>query len=83
MRTNSEPDRKVAEAPRGFESHEPYAMLERALIDEYLAKRGYTLRSVDRLPSADREALLRGAAAFATLKLAEIESRAHLVNEIE
>ena len=67
----------------GAELNEPHAALERAFIDEFLAKRGYTLRSVDRLPPGDRDPLLRAAATFATLKLAEIEARAHLVRAIE
>ena len=65
------------------ELRERHAILERAFIDEFLAKRGYTLQSVDRLPPGDREPLLRAAATFATLKLAEIEARARLVKEIE
>jgi hypothetical protein len=74
MNTNHEP----ATEPRV-----PEATLEAALIDEFLARRGYTLRSINRLPPADREPLLRAAASFATLRLAEIEARAHLVHEIE
>jgi hypothetical protein len=60
----------------------PQGTLERALITEYLAKRGYTLHSVNSLPGGDRESLLRGAAAFAALRLAEIEARAHFLDEI-
>jgi hypothetical protein len=56
--------------------------LERALIDEYLASRGHTLRSMDDLPPAEREPLLRAATASATLKLAEIEARAHLLERL-
>lgn len=91
MGINADPDREPrvpdetlrGEGSRATESHEPHAALERAFIDEFLASRGYTLRSIDRLPPGDREALLRAAAAHATLKLAEIEARAHLINEIE
>ena len=64
------------------ESKNPEAMLERALIDEFLARRGYTLNSVNRLPPGDRESLLRGAASFAALRLAEIEARTHFIDEI-
>jgi hypothetical protein len=62
---------------------QPHAALEAAFIDEFLAKRGFTLRSVDRLPPGDRQALLRAAATFATLKLAEIEARAHLLHGVK
>lgn len=91
MGTNSDPDRKshvpdatpTGEGNSAADSKERFAALERAFIDEFLARRGYTLRSVDRLPPGDREPLLRAAAGYATLKLAEIEARAHLINEIE
>jgi hypothetical protein len=56
--------------------------LEHALIDAYLASRGHTLRSIDELPPAEREPLLRAATASATLKLAEIEARAHLLDQL-
>lgn len=57
--------------------------LERALIDEFLAGRGLTLRSVDTLPPAERRDLIRRAAAYATLRLAEIEARAHFVDNLD
>ena len=56
--------------------------LERTLIDESLESRGHTLRSIDDLPPAEREPLLRAATASATLKLAEIEARAHLLDSL-
>jgi len=62
---------------------DPQGPLECALIDEFLAERGYTLRSVGRLPLPERRELLRRAASYATLRLAEIESRAHFVADLE
>ena len=59
-----------------------HTTLERALIEEYLATRGQTLRSIDALPPAERDLLLRAATASATLKLAEIEARAHLLDKM-
>ena len=59
-----------------------HTTLERALIEEYLATRGQTLRSIDDLPPAERDLLLRAATASATLKLAEIEARAHLLEQM-
>ena len=67
-------------APR---RREPHAALERAMIETFLGARGCTLRSVDAMRPADREPLLRAAVAFATLRLAEIEARAHFVEEID
>ena len=56
--------------------------LERALIEEYLAARGHTLRSLAELPLVEREPMLRAATTSATLKLAEIEARAHLLDSM-
>ena len=60
----------------------PHTALERTLIEEYLASRGHTLRSIDDLPAGEREPMLRAATAAATLKLAEIEARAHLLERL-
>lgn len=76
-------DRAYARDVQEHELQEPQAVLERALIDEFLAERGYTLRSIASLPATERNLLLRGAAEWATLKLAEIEARARFVEQIE
>lgn len=86
MGTNSE-RRTEAPADRASsdvwsELKEPHATLENAFIDEFLATRGYTVRSVNRLPPGDREPLLRAASRFASLKLAAFEARAHLLGNI-
>ena len=65
-----------------FPEPAPNAALERQLIAEFLAAHGHTLRSLTGLPAAEREQLLRDAAACATLRLAEIEARAHLIDEM-
>ncbi len=57
--------------------------LECAFLDEFLSDRGHTFQSIETLTKARREALLREAAAYATLRLAEIESRAHFVKDLE
>jgi hypothetical protein len=64
---------------RSMDLHGP---LECALIDEFLAERGHTRRSVDRLPLQERRDLLRRAASYATLRLAQLEARAHLVDDL-
>jgi hypothetical protein len=61
---------------------DPLAALERALIDEYLTLRGYTRRSAARLPVRDAASLLSAACEYASLRLAEIESRAQYVDEM-
>lgn len=69
--------------PEGERSAGPHGALERALIDEFLAERGHTLRSVDWLPLPERRELLFRAMSYATQRLAEIESRAHFVDDLE
>jgi hypothetical protein len=60
----------------------PDARLERVFIDEYLEARGHTRRSVLELPPVEAETLLRAASEHASLRLAEIESRARYIDEI-
>jgi hypothetical protein len=61
---------------------DPLAALERLLIDEFLTLRGFTRRSVSQLPASQAAMLLSAACEYASLRLAEIESRAHYVDEI-
>ena len=62
---------------------DPHAALERALIAEFFDHIGQTPRSIEALPPDQRRDVLRFAAAYATLRLTEIEARAHYLNEIE
>jgi hypothetical protein len=57
--------------------------LECAFIDEFLVDHGHTLQSIRMLPAALREELLGAAAEHASLKLAELECRAHFIKELE
>lgn len=61
---------------------DPHAALERMLIDEFLGARGLTRHSASELPAAEATTLLRAASEYASLRLAEIESRAHYADEI-
>ena len=69
--------------PEKWRSTDTHGPLECALIDEFLAGRGHTVQSVDKLAPAERRELLRRAASYATLRLAEIEARAHFVNDLD
>ena len=69
--------------PEGVRSADPHGPLACALIDEFLADRGHTLQSVGSLPLSERRELLRRAASYATLRLAEIEARAHFVGDLD
>jgi hypothetical protein len=60
----------------------PSATLERVLLDEFLSARGHTWPSVRTLDPDQSAALLRGASEYASLRLAEIESRAEYVSAL-
>jgi hypothetical protein len=61
---------------------DPHGALERRLIEEFLESRGQTLSSASELPVPEAARMLRAASEYASLRLAEIESRAHYVDEI-
>jgi hypothetical protein len=60
----------------------PLAELERGFIDAFVRARGHDPRQLCVLPESEREALLKDASIDASVRLAEIESRSHLVHEI-
>ena len=51
--------------------------LERELISKYLLEKGYLLEDLETIPAEDAKNLMIDACKFASLKLAELESRAH------
>jgi hypothetical protein len=57
-------------------SEGPQSALERCFIIEYLQEKGYTLEDLAKLPKEEAKKLMRGACQYASLKLAEVESRA-------
>ena len=61
---------------------DPHAALERLLIADYLRERGYTLESVRALQLPEAVALLAAATRDASLRLADIEAKAHYASEI-
>ncbi len=60
----------------------PQAALERKLIEEYLRSKGYCLHDLGRLPRAEAKKLMIETCAFATARLAEVESRAKFQQKI-
>lgn len=58
------------------------AALEAVYIEQYLADQGYTLDTLKLLPEAQATALMRAASLYASLRLAEVETRSHLVGEL-
>jgi len=61
---------------------DPNAVLEKALIEEYLKEQGYSLEEVEKLPPETAQRLMKEASRYASLKLEEIEARARFVDEI-
>lgn len=76
----SEEDRKFD--PEECASEGPQSALERKLIEEYLQEKGFTWESAHALPEEEFHRLMTEACKYASLKLAEVESRAHLRREI-
>ena len=62
---------------------DPLATLERAFIDEFLRRRGHTQASVQGLQATERDALLTAASVYASGRLTEVESRAHLLDDLD
>jgi len=58
------------------------ARLEQALIAEFLERRGLTVAALGALPEADALAILKEASAYASARLAEVESRAHYIHDL-
>ena len=61
---------------------DPLAQLERAFIAEFLQGRGYGLATVHELPDKQAQALMKEASMYASGKLSEVESRAHLIDDL-
>lgn len=86
MSTKESPDKEIeslvspiAEDPP---EQDPHAELEKMLISGYLRDRGFSLAGLHLLPPEQAEALMKEASRFASARLAELESRAHLVDEV-
>ena len=64
-------------------SEGPQTALEKRLIEEYLRDKGYSRFDISLLPIGKGKALMREACLDASLKLAEIDSRARFRKEIK
>ena len=60
----------------------PQSVLEKKLIEEHLQGKGYALEDLHSLPKEEAQQLMRAACTYASLKLAEVESRARFRQEI-
>jgi hypothetical protein len=59
-----------------------HAFLEQTLIETYLKGKGFALEDLRKLPKAEAKQLMKEASTFASCKLAELEDRAHFVQEL-
>jgi hypothetical protein len=66
-----------------FDSIEPKSALENKYILEYISSRDYCFRDLQELPREDAQRLMKEACFFASLKLAELESRAQFLRKID
>ena len=68
--------------PPDMHVEDPNAALERLFIEDYLRARGHTAESLHTLPASEAAVLLVAATLDASLRLADVESKAHYVHEI-
>jgi len=60
----------------------PAISLEKALIQQYLQDKGYTLSDLKVLPEQESRQLMKEASMYASVKLAEVEKRSQFVRDI-
>lgn len=65
-----------------LEHHIPQVDLEKQFISDYLKEKGYRSEDLTTLPKEIAHCLMVEACRYASLKLAEIESRSHLQRKI-
>lgn len=61
---------------------DPQAQLAKTFIEEYLNKENQSLETVHLLPEDQAKSLLVRASIYASTKMAELESRAHVVKSL-
>lgn len=59
-----------------------HPFLEKVLIETYLKGKGYILDELEHLPKEKMCQLLKEASTYASCKLAEVEARARLMQEL-
>ena len=59
-----------------------HAFLEKTLIEAYLKGKGYTLEDLQKLPKEEAKYLMKEASTYASGKLAEVEVKAHFMQEL-
>jgi hypothetical protein len=60
----------------------PQSVMERALLEEFLQRKGYSLATLRNLPEGEARALMVEACNYASLVMAQMESAAHIRDTI-
>ena len=68
--------------PIPFQGKSIYSALEKQLIQSYLLEKGYQRIDIKKMPLHSSRELLAAASRYASLKLAEIESRSNFLAKI-
>ena len=68
--------------PIPFQGKSIYSALEKQLIRSYLLEKGYQPKDINKMPLHRSRELLAAASRYASLKLAEIESRSKFLHKI-
>ena len=74
------PKSEKNEGPPALES--PGGKLEMMYIEEYLKGKGFSRKTLSMLTPERKKRLMSAACLYASMKLAEVENRAHLVREL-
>ena len=74
MSTDKDNNRKILDDVHPF--------LEKMLIETYLKGKGYILEELKSLPEEEAKQLMKEASTYASGKLAEVEVKAHLMQEL-
>ena len=61
----------------------PESTLEKTLLEEYLRSRGYSFKDLCELPEEEAKGLMIEACKYASLKLAQVESKARFREKIQ
>ena len=69
--------------PIPFQGKSIHSALEKQLIQSYLLEKGYQGKDIKKMPAHKARELLAAASRYASLKLAEIESRSKFVKKIQ
>lgn len=61
---------------------DPLDKLEKMYMEEFLRSRGHTWETVNTLPEVERKKIMTEASTYVALKLAEVEGRARISDEL-